>query len=190
MRDKAGLRIIGGRWRGRRLPVPSNASLRPTPDRVRETLFNWLAPFVEGARCLDLFAGTGALGLEALSRGAAVCTFVEHDRRLAEAIRAHLDTLGCGDGEVVCGDGVTVLDRLPGTFDLVFLDPPFADGLFPALLARLPPRLSGSHRVYCEFPIAAPPAVPSSWQRLRDKRAGQVGYCLACYRGGGEDTRS
>jgi len=190
MRNRAGLRIIGGRWRGRRLPVPPNASLRPTPDRVRETLFNWLAPFIQGAHCLDLFAGTGALGLEALSRGAARCTFVEHDRRLADAIRAHLRVLDCADGEVVCGDGVTALARLSGPFDIAFLDPPFADGLFPALVARLPERLGAAHRVYFEYPVTAPPELPPSWEPLRVKRAGQVGYCLATYRGDGEDTRS
>lgn len=183
------LRIIGGAWRGRRLTVADSKSLRPTPDRVRETLFNWLEPVIAGARCLDLFAGTGALGLEALSRGAAECLFVERDRRLAATIEASLRGLNTTAGRVIHSDGISALTHdLNGRFDIVFLDPPFAEDLIAPALAQLPPRLSAAPRVYLEYPAAARPQLPAGWRLLREKQAGQVGYCLATLPAGDQDT--
>ena len=133
-------RIIGGQFRGRRLGFPPLPGLRPTPDRVRQTLFDWLAPLIHGARCLDLFAGSGALGLEALSRGAAAVTFVEREPEALAAIRDHLTTLGAS-AETCLGDALSVLPTLDvgqkGRFDVVFVDPPFDAGLASAALAAL-----------------------------------------------------
>lgn len=186
---RGSLRIVGGDWRGRRLEIAGAGGLRPTPDRVRETLFNWLAPLLPGSRCLDAFAGTGALGLEALSRGAAAVTFVERNARLAAGIERALAELGdAGRGRVLRGRSPAALDRLAGPFDLVFLDPPFADDLLGPALAALPPLLAAEHRVYLEFSAHAPPALPVGWRILRDKRAGEVGYRLACWSPDG-DTR-
>lgn len=174
-------RIIGGRWRRRRLPVVSRPGLRPTPDRVRETAFNWLAPFVPGARTLDLFAGTGALGLEALSRGAASCVFVETDADAVHQLRAALDLLQCEAGDVVPGDALAFLAGRPRTFDLVFVDPPYALDLLPRVCERLENGwLAPSARIYLEAPAAkGPPRLGPGWTLLRSARAGQVGYHLA-----------
>jgi len=178
MRDHR-IRIIGGDWRGRRLTVTDSPGLRPTPDRVRETLFNWLMPVIAGARCLDAFAGTGILGLEALSRGAASCVFLERDRHLARDVAASLDRFGATGGNVRCEDALHFLRQPPATrFDIVFLDPPFAAGLWEPALASLPSHLAQEHRVYLEYPASEPP-LPAGWSALREKRAGEVGYCLA-----------
>ena len=131
------VRIIGGEWRGRRIRFPSAAELRPTPDRVRETLFNWLQGVIGAARCLDLFAGSGALGLEALSRGAAEVVFVEREPRVAAALKATLAALGSGRSAVVTGDAFRYLAGAPRPFDVVFLDPPFAQGRLPELCTLL-----------------------------------------------------
>ena len=120
------IRIIGGSLRNSRLEVPDRPGLRPTPERVRETLFNWLAPVIAGSRCLDLFAGTGALGVEALSRGAARAQFVERDGRAVQALRANLARLKAADGRVAEADALAWLQGEAEPFDLVFLDPPFA----------------------------------------------------------------
>jgi 16S rRNA (guanine966-N2)-methyltransferase len=129
------LRIIGGTWRGRRLRFPAGALIRPTPDRVRETLFNWLGARVPGARCLDLFAGSGALGLEALSRGAAHVTFVERDAGAVRELRARLAEWGARDALVERGDALAFLAQRAHPFDIVFLDPPFASGLLAVAAA-------------------------------------------------------
>ncbi|MGC8520404.1 MAG: 16S rRNA (guanine(966)-N(2))-methyltransferase RsmD [Steroidobacteraceae bacterium] len=177
------LRIIGGAWRGRRLRFPAASAIRPTPDRVRETLFNWLAPAVHGARCLDLFAGSGALGLEALSRGAAHVTFVERDRRSARAIEeclAQWDVERRHDWRVVGADAEVFLAGPAQPFDIVFLDPPFASGVLAAVSARLEAGgwLAGAARIYLECPAGQHPQVPAAWAHERDKRSGQVGYHL------------
>lgn len=183
------LRIIGGNWRGRRLSIGSAPGLRPTPNRVRETLFNWLAPVIAGSRCLDLFAGSGALGLEALSRGAHSCLFVEQNPGVAAAIRANLTTLQAGAGQVLRADGVAALQRLPeADFDLVFLDPPFGRGLLEKALAELGPHLRASHRVYLEYTAEQPPTLPPGWQYLHRKQAGRVGYALASHASDSQDT--
>src|SRR5262245_39524151 len=123
------LRIIGGEWRGRRIRFPGKGGIRPTPDRVRETLFNWLMAKVPGSRCLDLFAGSGALGLEALSRGAAQVTFVERDRENAASLAATAAELAPGRAVVIEGDALAWLAGTAEAYDVVFLDPPFAAGL-------------------------------------------------------------
>ncbi|HET8551521.1 MAG TPA: 16S rRNA (guanine(966)-N(2))-methyltransferase RsmD [Gammaproteobacteria bacterium] len=173
-------RIIAGAWRSRRCTFPPREGLRPTPDRVRETLFNWFGSRIEGARCLDLFAGSGALGLEALSRGAGRVVFVERDREAAQGIAANLARLDGKCAEVVAMDAVNYLAGTDESFDIVFLDPPFASGLLDLVLDPLQARLRPDARIYLEFPLAAgAPPLPTNWQLLKSKRAGQVGYGLA-----------
>ena len=180
------LRIIGGRWRGRKLRFPAVPGLRPTPDRVRETLFNWLMLEIPGARCLDLFAGSGALGLEALSRGAASTTFVERDRGAAEALRGHLAALEVGAAaQVQQADALRWLEGpapAPGEgFDVVFLDPPFDLPLLEPACRALQDRgwLAPRAWVYLERRSSgARPALPAGFQPHRSREAGQVSYEL------------
>lgn len=175
-------RIIGGEWRGRRLPVPADAGVRPTPDRVRETLFNWLAPVIAGARCLDLYAGSGALGLEALSRGAARVVFVDRAPAVSRHIGASLETLKSAHGETVSMDAMRYLEGPATPFDLVFLDPPYRHGLLAPALARLFERgwLSPGAGIYLEHEAEVPPPVlPPGWRLFRSAAAGQVRYHLA-----------
>jgi 16S rRNA (guanine966-N2)-methyltransferase len=174
-------RIIGGEWRGRRLPICTRGGLRPTPDRVRETLFNWVSPVVAGSRCLDLFAGTGALGLEALSRGAAAASFVENDPATARGIRDALELLQCDRAEIVSADALSFLSSPPRPFDLVFVDPPYALDLLPPVCSALGDGwLSPTASVYLEAPAErGRPELPPGWVLARSARAGQVGYHLA-----------
>ncbi len=171
------VRIIGGRWRGTKLAVPDRPGLRPSSDRVRETVFNWLMPALPGARVLDLFAGTGALGLEALSRGAAHATLVERDPGLAAALR---DVSGRLDAAatVIAQDALAWLAGQDARFDLVFLDPPFADGLWERALAALVPRLAADAWVYVEAPAGTVPAVPPAWALHREGQTRDVRYAL------------
>jgi 16S rRNA (guanine966-N2)-methyltransferase len=175
------LRIIAGRHRGRRLRFPAGIDIRPTPDRVRETLFNWLQPRMEQARVLDLFAGSGALGLEALSRGAARVTFVEKDRRAAAAIEALTREWQEANARVVCESALTWLAAQPvePPFDIVFLDPPYDSDLLAAAATALAGRLASDARIYLERRARDPlPQLPASWKELRAGRAGEVGYHL------------
>lgn len=174
------LRIIAGHLRGSRLAVPAMDGLRPTPDRVRETLFNWLAPHIAGARCLDLFAGTGALGVEALSRGAAQCCFVERDRALAQALRENLARLRVDNAQVVEADALAWLARPGAAFDIVFIDPPFAQGLWNAALAQLEAGawLRDGAFVHVEAPLDAALSVPRNWSVHREGHAGNERYAL------------
>lgn len=175
-------RIIGGRWRGRRLDFPPLAAVRPSPDRVRETAFNWLAPFVEGAHCLDLFAGSGALGLEALSRGAERVVFVDRERTLVDSIQRHLAHLdGVSAAQLVHADALAYLGRAGERFDIVFLDPPYGGGLLAPCLAALPPRLKPFNRVYVECPGGETPTLAPGWRLLKSRRAGMVGYHCATF---------
>jgi 16S rRNA (guanine966-N2)-methyltransferase len=173
------IRIIGGRLRNSRLDVPELAGLRPTPERVRETLFNWLAPVIEGVQALDLCAGTGALGIEAISRGAAAVHFVERDARAAKALRENLARLKA-QGAVTVADAVAFLEGTPSPFGLVFLDPPFAADLWPALAQRLEGKgwLSPRALIYVESPRECVPALPSNWALHREGRAGEVRHAL------------
>lgn len=131
------LRIIGGQWRSRRIPIAEVAGLRPTPARVRETLFNWLQTVIGGARCLDLFAGSGALGFEALSRGAAHVVLVEQDTRAFKQLQANVVTLGATQAQLVQADAFVYLQREMEGFDVIFLDPPFRHALPEKILDKL-----------------------------------------------------
>jgi 16S rRNA (guanine966-N2)-methyltransferase len=175
------LRIIAGRHRGRRLRFPDGVEIRPTPDRVRETLFNWLQPRIGESRVLDLFAGSGALGLEALSRGAAHVTFVEKDRRAATAIEAITREWQEANARVVCESAIGWLAATPTEppFDIVFLDPPYDSDLLAAAAAALANRIAPDARIYLERRAREPlPALPASWKELRAGKAGEVGYHL------------
>jgi len=174
------VRIVGGSLRGSKLAVADRDGLRPTPDRVRETLFNWLAPFIAGARCLDLFAGTGALGIEAISRGAAHCTFIERDRDLALALRGNLARLRVATGAVVEGDALDWLARNADSVDIAFVDPPFARDLWQpvALALEQGGALSNGAFIYVESPVEAAPALPPNWNLHREGRAGAVRFAL------------
>jgi 16S rRNA (guanine966-N2)-methyltransferase len=176
------LRIIGGRWRGRRLQFPEAIGLRPTGDRIRETLFNWLAPRLPGARCLDLFAGSGALGLEAASRGAAQVVLVERDRRALAALREHRQTLLADNLTLVAGDALAYLRAgAERPFDIVLVDPPFEPGLWPAVFEALASGgwLAAEAWVYVEMPCTRDlPPLPEGWRVQRQKRAGGVAFYL------------
>lgn len=175
------LRIIGGEWRGKRLEFPVLRGVRPTPDRVRETLFNWLTPLIQGARCLDLYTGSGALGLEAASRGAAQVIMVDREPAMIEALGQHCAQLNSKNIELIQMDALKFLRKNQLVFDVVFLDPPFLDDLLEQSLATL---LSGSHlsmnaRVYVEMnKFGERPVLPVDWEYLRSKTAGQVAYYL------------
>jgi 16S rRNA (guanine966-N2)-methyltransferase len=173
------LRIVGGTLRGSRLDVADVAGLRPTPDRVRETLFNWLMPVIEGARCLDLFAGTGALGIEALSRGAAQVDFVETDMQLASLLRENLMRLK-QVAFVHRRDALQFLAATDARYDIIFLDPPFGAGLWTAAAQALEAheRLQADALIYVESPAQEIPALPANWQLHREGRAGAVRYAL------------
>jgi 16S rRNA (guanine966-N2)-methyltransferase len=177
------LRIIGGSWRGRTWRFPEGET-RPTPDRVRETLFNWLAPGIAGARCLDLFAGSGALGLEALSRGAARAVFVEQSAVPAKELR---QTLAAWGGEQAAAAQVHLMDAngylagKPEPFDVVFLDPPFAAGLLGKIITRLAVGqwLAPQALIYAECPAREGlPTLPQGLSAAKSGRAGEVGYHL------------
>jgi 16S rRNA (guanine966-N2)-methyltransferase len=171
------LRIIGGQWRSRRIRFASAPGLRPTPDRVRETLFNWLGQTLEGLRCLDLFAGSGALGFEAASRGAVSVTMVERDAAALRALRDNAALLNATQLVIVAGDGLEYVKTTPQRFDIVFLDPPFASDLAAAALALLPPRLNEGALVYVETGDSNP-KWPAGWVQRKYGRAGQVRFAL------------
>ena len=175
------LRIIGGTWRGRKLRFPAGSAIRPTPDRVRETLFNWLGAAVSGAACLDLFAGSGALGLEALSRGATHVTFIERDAVAARELALRLAEWQAANAEVIRADALRYLAGVARPLDVVFLDPPFASGLLGEAAALLEERgwLARGALIYVERSARENlPALPAAWQPLRAKQAGEVGYHL------------
>ncbi len=185
------VRIIGGRWRGTRIPVPDVPDLRPTPDRLRETLFNWLAPRLPGSRCLDLFAGTGVLGLEALSRGAASVAMVDASAAAARRIRETIDRLEAGDAVIHCADAWRFLDGEPEPFDVVFLDPPFALRRYRDLCTLLAHKgwLASGAAVSVECARGGrDEALPAGWTCLREAEAGQVSLLLAAP-GDGPDGR-
>jgi 16S rRNA (guanine966-N2)-methyltransferase len=170
------VRIIAGEWRSRLIRFPPAAQLRPTPDRVRETLFNWLGQRLDGLACLDLFAGSGALGFEALSRGARRVVMVERDRTIATALRESASELQAAGAEIHEGDALPWLKRSAEAFDVVFLDPPFASDLAARALAELPSHLAPGARVYVES--AKPVETGGPWKVLREDRAGAVRYAL------------
>jgi 16S rRNA (guanine966-N2)-methyltransferase len=181
------LRIIGGLWRGRKLQFPDVDGLRPTGDRIRETLFNWLAPEIQGARCLDLFAGSGALGLEALSRGAATSVLIERDLKAAAQLKANLALL---DKEAGRSEAGRVLQRdalewlgqgnSEAPFHIVFIDPPFALNLWQAVIDALEEGnwLAEDATIYIEAGRDSNYHPPINWQLHRDKTSGAVSYKL------------
>lgn len=181
-RQEQKLRIIGGEWRGRKLRFASLPGLRPTPDRVRETLFNWLQAHTPGSRALDLFSGSGALGFEALSRGARELVFVDQAREVASTLKQELRELKADNAEVYQSAAESWLKSTPATpFDLVFLDPPFRKGLLEPVCQTLESDgwLTADAQIYIETEAELKaPVLPANWQPHREKRAGQVIYRL------------
>jgi len=170
------VRIIGGTWRSRLVKFPPTLELRPTPDRVRETLFNWLGQRLDGCACLDLFAGSGALGFEALSRGAKRVVMVEQERATAHALRESAAALEAGNVEIVESEAMRFLDASRERFDIVFVDPPYASRLVHPALERLAPHLNPGARVYAES--ADRIELPAPWRAAREDRAGAVHFGL------------
>ena len=177
------LRIVAGKWRSRLLAVADVPGLRPTSARVRETVFNWLGPGLPGAHCLDLFAGSGAMGFEALSRGAADAVFVEQDSRAVAALQKARSELDAADATIVRQDAYRyVQSAAPRAFDIVFLDPPYADDSISELCRLLDAGgwVAPGGTVYFEQDRAqAPATLPGGWELSKEKNAGQVRYCLA-----------
>jgi len=170
------VRIIGGQWRRRQLQFPSAAELRPTPDRVRETVFNWLGQTLDGKDCLDLFAGSGALGFEAASRAAGHVVMVERDRIAYAALVANAKTLQADNVELRCEDAFGFLDSDQRLFDVVFLDPPYRQDSLPHLLTKLRGHLAAGGLVYLE--AGKLPEIAPDYEIVRRSRAGQVNYLL------------
>lgn len=176
------IRLISGQWRGRKLPVHDVEGLRPTTDRVKETLFNWLATEVRDSRCLDVFAGSGSLGFEALSRYASYVMMIEQEPKAARQLQTNLQTLQCTQVQVVCRDALQVLQAgCSEPFELVFLDPPFRKELLSAVIPLLEQQgwLANRALIYLERENeGTAPLIPANWQLLKDKQAGQVCYQL------------
>jgi len=180
------LRIIAGQWRSRKLAFPTIEGLRPTPDRVRETLFNWLAPVIEGARCLDLFAGSGALGLEALSRGAGEVVMLDQNPRVIKQLKDNLALLQCTHAQVVQTDALNYLQSVQQRFDIVFLDPPYRQDLIAPCCALLAKHniVNPNASIYIELEKEASlPELANNWELVRSKDAGQVAYHLVVVSG-------
>lgn len=180
------LRIIGGEWRSRRLRFPAIDGLRPTLDRVRETLFNWLQHDIEGARVLDAFAGSGALGFEALSRGAREVIFLEKNPKAAIQLKENLQALGAGNAQVWAGDALVWLDQNPEPYDLVFLDPPFGKELLQPALDRL--TLLPGALVYVEHESNLTPVFPAHWDEYRCKSTKE--FCFRLFTVGDAATEA
>ncbi|KEA50745.1 16S rRNA methyltransferase [Mangrovibacter sp. MFB070] len=185
------IRIIGGQWRGRKLPVPDSPGLRPTTDRVRETVFNWLAPYLVDAHCLDCFAGSGALGLEALSRYAASATLLELERGVAAQLQKNLATLNASNGKVLATNTLAHLAQPGSPHNIVFVDPPFRKGLLEDTVQLLEHNnwLAPDAVIYIESESEhGLPAVPGNWELHREKTAGQVAYRLYLRKAQGEQN--
>lgn len=180
------VRIIGGQWRGRKLTIPDEAGVRPTPDRVRETLFNWLAALIPGAVCLDLFAGSGALGLEALSRGAAFVVFVDQSFSVTQRLKAQLEIFKTTDAQVLQAKLPQQWPPFPKVFDIVFLDPPYHDKLLLSACFTLEEKglLADPAYLYLESgEVLQEKQLPPNWTILKHQKAGQVEYYLVKRRG-------
>ena len=179
------VRIIGGKWRSRNLRFVSVDGLRRTGSRIRETLFNWLAPTIEGARCLDLFTGSGALCFEALSRGADCCLAIEANSQAVSELRHNQAQLTANNLEIVSGDCQKLLERgnTAKPYDIIFLDPPFDMKLHKqaSILLISGNWLASKAQIYCEFPATEAQDLPLSWRLIKDKIAGNVRYCLFEY---------
>lgn len=191
-RQPSHVRLIGGKWRGRKLPIVSAVGLRPTGDRIRETVFNWLAPHIQGAKVLDAFAGSGALGFEALSRGAGECVFIEKHVQASQNLEANLTLLKNSDvvdksqqnnlatNRLINGSCTEYLTQTPKeTFDIVFIDPPFAENFWGVTLELLSQGwLAQGAFLYLEMPTGMAIPDAKNWQILKQKKAGQVSYSL------------
>ncbi len=179
------VRIISGQWRGRKLDFPDSRGLRPTADRIRETLFNWLAPVLPGAVCLDLFAGSGALGFEAASREASRVVMVEQDRTVFLGLQAQTKRLSAINVELINTDALDYLAGVAGSFDILFLDPPFGDaGLRQSAIQTIDDLhlVKPGGLIYLETEKAdVLPELPANWHAYRRKQAGQVDYQLLSY---------
>ena len=179
------VRIIGGKWRSRNLRFVSVDGLRPTGSRIRETLFNWLAPTIEGARCLDLFTGSGALCFEAISRGADCCLAIEANSQAVSELRHNQAQLTANNLDIVSGDCQKLLERgnTAKPYDIIFLDPPFDMQLHKQVSRLLISGnwLASKAQIYCEFPATEAQDLPLSWRLIKDKIAGNVRYCLFEY---------
>jgi 16S rRNA (guanine966-N2)-methyltransferase len=179
---KQSLRIIGGEYRGRRLEFIQSEGLRPTTDRVRETLFNWLQPVIQGARCLDMFAGSGLLGMEAASRGAGEVVFIEQQADVAERIASNIKQLGAASTRLIQANAIDALPDLQQPFDVVFVDPPFGTDLLATACRQLQEYqlVKPAGRVYLESERQIEvEELPAGWQLIRSKKAGHVYYYLA-----------
>lgn len=175
------IRIIGGKWRGRKLPVLYSQGLRPTTDRVKETLFNWLMPVIQDARCLDCFAGSGGLGIEALSRYARETTFIEYERTVAQQITTNLALLNAENGHVIQDSALSYLAKQGSPYNVVFLDPPFHKGMLSDTIQLLEKNgwLAQDCYIYIEEEVKAQTyTIPTCWTLHREKIAGQVTYRL------------
>ncbi|MCW2257684.1 16S rRNA (guanine966-N2)-methyltransferase [Providencia alcalifaciens] len=175
------IRIIGGKWRGRKLPVRDSEGLRPTTDRIKETLFNWLMPVVREARCLDCFAGSGALGFEALSRFADTVTFIELDKQNAQLLAENKTRLQAENATIINSNSLMVLSQIGNAFDVVFIDPPFRKGLLNETIELLEKNqwLADESWIYIESESESSLTnIPVNWQLHREKIAGQVAYRL------------
>lgn len=175
------LRIIGGKWRGRKLAFPDVDGLRPTPDRVRETIFNWLQGVIGDARCLDLFSGSGALGLEAASRGAHSVTMVEKDSQASKQLQRHCQLLMANNCQVEAKTAQQFLTNCSQKFDIIFIDPPYKLNLWSEIAELLMTHaiLADNAYIYLECPSKGElPNFPTPWQLIKDKKAGSVRYCL------------
>lgn len=176
------VRIIGGMWRSRMIEFPDLPGLRPTPDRVRETLFNWLGQTMMEKRCLDLFAGSGALGFEAASRGASSVTMIESARPAIDALRRNREHLGANQCQIVAQDVIKTLNVLKDTFDIIFVDPPFSSDFLPAMLPKLVDCLNPGGMVYAEWREPLSDAITqlpgNQWKVLRSGHAGAVFFAL------------
>ena len=168
------VRIIGGQWRSRIVEFPDSTGLRPTPDRIRETLFNWLGQQLDGKICLDLFAGSGALGFEALSRGAAEVVMIEQSSTVARRLNENVKLLDASNAIVVNADAMQFLRGIAQPFDVIFLDPPFKQSLLEPVLAMLSPWLTPDGKVYAESELSFEPS--PAWKILKQSRAGQVKF--------------
>ncbi|GAB3486583.1 16S rRNA (guanine(966)-N(2))-methyltransferase RsmD [Marinomonas epiphytica] len=180
-KNSAKLRIIAGEWRSRQLPIPNLEGLRPTPDRVRETLFNWIQHRVPGANCADVFCGSGALGLEALSRGAKSVVFVDTAKQVSQQMKANLSTLGANNAQVIQQSALEYLMTPPEhPMDIVFLDPPFRKHWLDQIIPLLTPNwLAPNAYVYIEMEKEASlPELPKNWRLNKEKSAGQLVYRL------------
>jgi 16S rRNA (guanine966-N2)-methyltransferase len=176
------VRIIGGSFRGRKISFPDTLELRPTPDRVKETVFNWLAPYIRDSLCLDLFAGSGALSFEAVSRGALKVTALEYNPVVVAALKAEALHLKTNNLDIIQTDTLQFLKTKPTAFDIIFVDPPYkADRLFPCFtLLKNNGWLKPDALIYYEADHPVPAEQLPDWEILKEKRAGNVYYYLAC----------